>query len=198
MLRGAAAGLLLFHVVQLLRPGPHRRVRLTLAAFTLSVLAYLFCSLPPEMAPVTPLRLPQLALCISSAPLLCTAVGFVGSAAAHPGRVVDAWLQRPRAHRAVRGQVLLHDRVDVGRAAEEHRRHASADRPAHHLRYAAREASALERRARLQPRRWAQLRSVAHPFLGEHSARRRLCDVLLPGASLAARRPGALPSGDCA
>jgi hypothetical protein len=47
-LRGAAAGLLIFHTIHLLRPAPHAVARFTLAAFTLSVLAYLFCSLPPE------------------------------------------------------------------------------------------------------------------------------------------------------
>lgn len=74
LLRGAAFGLLLFHTLHLLRPGPHGLARITLAAFTVSVLAYLFCSLPPEFALATPLRWPLLALCVSTAPLLWLAM----------------------------------------------------------------------------------------------------------------------------
>jgi len=69
-LRGAAAALLLFHAINLLRPAPHKLARVTLAAFTVSVLAYLFCSLPPELAVAMPLRLAMLALCVLGAPLL--------------------------------------------------------------------------------------------------------------------------------
>jgi len=69
LLRGAIAGLLLFHVAHLASPGPHRRARLALAAFTASVLAYLFCSWPGR-----PPALPLLALCTGAAPLLWLAM----------------------------------------------------------------------------------------------------------------------------
>ncbi len=72
-LRGAAAALLLFHVVQLLRPAPHRLARLTLAAFSVSMIAYMWCSLPPAWTE-GPARLPMLALCGLGAPLLWLAV----------------------------------------------------------------------------------------------------------------------------
>jgi AraC-like DNA-binding protein len=74
LLRGAAGGLLLFHVIHMLRPGPHRLARFTFAAFTLTVLAYLFCSLPAEFAVAMPARLALLALCVSTAPLLWLAM----------------------------------------------------------------------------------------------------------------------------
>lgn len=73
-LRGAAAGLLAFHTIQLLRPAPHRLARVTLAAFTSSVLAYLWCSLPPEWLGGSATRLPLLALCSLAAPLLWLAM----------------------------------------------------------------------------------------------------------------------------
>lgn len=71
LLRGAVAGLLLFHIAHLLWPAPRRIVRFALAAFTASVLAYVFCSLPPSVGELpAALRWPLLALCTSSAPLL--------------------------------------------------------------------------------------------------------------------------------
>lgn len=73
-LRGAAAGLLLFHVVHLLRPGAHASARYALAGFTASALGYLFCSLPQPYAPIAPWRVPLLALCVASAPLLWLAM----------------------------------------------------------------------------------------------------------------------------
>lgn len=71
-LRGAVAGLLLFHLVHLLRPGLHGPVRLAVGAFTLSVLGYLFCSMPDgaNARQLAGLHLPLLALCVSGAPLL--------------------------------------------------------------------------------------------------------------------------------
>jgi len=42
-LRGAVAGLLLFHAMNLAFPGPRPAARLALAGFVMSVLAYLFC-----------------------------------------------------------------------------------------------------------------------------------------------------------
>lgn len=42
-LRGAVAGLLLFHAINLGLPGPRPAARLALLGFTMSVLAYLFC-----------------------------------------------------------------------------------------------------------------------------------------------------------
>ena len=43
LLRGAVGGVLLFHVVHLLLPGPRAAVRGALALFTISLIAYLFC-----------------------------------------------------------------------------------------------------------------------------------------------------------
>lgn len=73
-LRGAAGALLGFHTIQLLRPGPHRLARVTLAAFTASVMAYLWCSLPHEWHGGSGARLPLLALCALPAPLLWLAM----------------------------------------------------------------------------------------------------------------------------
>jgi hypothetical protein len=42
LLRVVVAGILLFHFVNLTLPGPRPAVRAALAAFTLSLLAYLF------------------------------------------------------------------------------------------------------------------------------------------------------------
>ena len=77
-LRGTVAGLLLFHLAHLAWPGPHGTVRIALSAFTLSVLAYLFCSMPGMYRQTAPwLSVPLLALCVSNAPLLWLAVRAV-------------------------------------------------------------------------------------------------------------------------
>jgi AraC-like DNA-binding protein len=66
-LRGAVAGLLLFHLLHLALPGARPATRLALGGFTLSLLAYLFCQeahvmlgLPRSLAFVL------MALCVSS------------------------------------------------------------------------------------------------------------------------------------
>ena len=66
LLRGAVAGVLVFHMIQLALPGPRAATRAALAVFTLSLIAYLFCQrgdllllLPRPAALVT------LALCTS-------------------------------------------------------------------------------------------------------------------------------------
>ena len=77
-LRGAVGGLLLFHLVNLARPAPHRDVRFAVAAFTLSVLAYLFCSMPQsDLLLAKWLYLSLLALCVTTEPLLWIAVRAV-------------------------------------------------------------------------------------------------------------------------
>lgn len=77
-LRGVVAGLLIFHLAHLAWPGPHRVVRTALAAFTLSVLAYLICSMHPASGWLgSPLMLLLLALCVTTAPLLWLAVRAV-------------------------------------------------------------------------------------------------------------------------
>ncbi|MBL0086921.1 MAG: helix-turn-helix transcriptional regulator [Ideonella sp.] len=66
-LRGAVAGLLLHHVVHLLCPGPRPAARLALAAFALSVLAYLFCQQAQVLLNLPrPLAWLLLAGCVSS------------------------------------------------------------------------------------------------------------------------------------
>ena len=67
LLRGAVAGVLLFHLIHLALPGPRAAARVALAVFTLSLIAYLFC----QRAELTfllprPLALVVLALCVSS------------------------------------------------------------------------------------------------------------------------------------
>lgn len=77
-LRGVVAGLLVFHLAHLAWPGPHRVVRAALAAFTLSVLAYLICSMPSATGRLAlPLSMLLLALCVTTAPLLWLAVRAV-------------------------------------------------------------------------------------------------------------------------
>jgi len=66
-LRGAVAGLLLFHLVHLALPGARPAARAALGAFTLSVLAYLFCQQADVLlATPLPLALLLMALCVSS------------------------------------------------------------------------------------------------------------------------------------
>lgn len=68
LLRGAVAGLLLFHLVNLALPGPRPWARAALAAFVLSLLAYLACQRGELMAllPRAP-AVAVLALCVSGA-----------------------------------------------------------------------------------------------------------------------------------
>lgn len=67
LLRGAVAGVLVFHLVHLALPGPRAAARVALALFTAALIAYLFCqraemlfALPFPLAAVT------LALCAST------------------------------------------------------------------------------------------------------------------------------------
>ena len=67
-LRGAVAGLLLFHGVHLLLPGPRRAARWTLAGFVASVAAYLACQRPEMLLQLPrPLALGLLTLTVGSA-----------------------------------------------------------------------------------------------------------------------------------
>lgn len=67
-LRGAVAGLLLFHLVHLALPGARPAARAALAAFTLSVLAYLFCQQGDVLLSLPrPLGLVMMAGCVGSA-----------------------------------------------------------------------------------------------------------------------------------
>lgn len=67
LLRGSVAGILLFHFVNLALPGPRPAVRAALAAFTLSLLAYLFCQRAALMTLLPqPIAYSVLALCTSS------------------------------------------------------------------------------------------------------------------------------------
>jgi AraC-like DNA-binding protein len=76
--RGGVAGLLVFHLAHLAWPAAHHRIRLALGAFTLSMLAYLFCSMPrAAFHSFGWLGLPLLALCVSTVPLLWVAVRAV-------------------------------------------------------------------------------------------------------------------------
>lgn len=66
-LRGAVAGLLLFHLLHLSLPGARPAARLALGGFTLSLLAYLFCQEPHVMHSFPrPLAIASMALCVSS------------------------------------------------------------------------------------------------------------------------------------
>ena len=76
-LRGAAAGLLLFHVLHLLTSAAPRAHRWSLAAFCLSVLAYLLCSHPDFAHFSQAVRLPALSFCLMSAPLLWLAIQVI-------------------------------------------------------------------------------------------------------------------------
>jgi AraC-like DNA-binding protein len=66
LLRGAVAGVLVFHVVHLALPAPLRAARLALMAFALSLLAYLFCQRADLMQALPqPLAWLALAMCTS-------------------------------------------------------------------------------------------------------------------------------------
>jgi len=86
-LRGAVAGLLLFHLVNLALSGARPAVRAALGAFTLSVLGYLFCQQADVLLSVPrPLTLVLLSLCVSATAWMWVAAralfddGFVFSA----------------------------------------------------------------------------------------------------------------------
>jgi AraC-like DNA-binding protein len=67
LLRGTVGGVLLFHAVNLMGPGPRPAARAALAMFTLSLLAYLGCQRAELLVRIpTPLVWGVLALCTSS------------------------------------------------------------------------------------------------------------------------------------
>ena len=67
LLRGAVAGLLLFHLYHLAMPGARPAARAALGLFTLSVLAYLFCQQGDVLLSLPrPLAYVSMALCVSS------------------------------------------------------------------------------------------------------------------------------------
>ena len=77
-LRGAVAGLLLFHGVHLLLPGPRLAARFTLAGFVASVAAYLACQRPEMLLQLPrPLALALLTLTVGSAAWLWAAARAV-------------------------------------------------------------------------------------------------------------------------
>ena len=66
-LRGAVAGLLIFHLVNLSLPGARASARAALAAFTLALLAYLFCQQADLLLGISrPLAILSLALCAAT------------------------------------------------------------------------------------------------------------------------------------
>ena len=77
LLRGAAAGLLVFQLVHLAGSNLPRLHRWALAAFMASVLAYLLCSRPDFASFSWGWKLPALALCLMTAPLLWLAMRVV-------------------------------------------------------------------------------------------------------------------------
>jgi AraC-like DNA-binding protein len=93
LLRGAVAGVLLFHLGNLLLPGPRPAVRAALAAFVCALLAYLVCQragvlvlLPPVAALVV------LALCVSGTGWLWLAAKAVFDDSGPPRAI---WLAVP-------------------------------------------------------------------------------------------------------
>ena len=67
LLRGAVGGVLVFHGVHLMLPGPRPATRAALAVFTLSLIAYLFCQRAELLFVLPrPVALVILALCVSS------------------------------------------------------------------------------------------------------------------------------------
>ena len=67
LLRGAVGGVLVFHVVHLVFPGPRPAARAALAVFTLSLIAYLFCQRAELLFVLPrPIALVTLTLCVSS------------------------------------------------------------------------------------------------------------------------------------
>lgn len=77
LLRGAAAALLIFQLMHLLASRLPRLHRWALAAFVLSVLAYLLCSRPDFASFSWAWRLPAMVLCLMTAPLLWLAMRVV-------------------------------------------------------------------------------------------------------------------------
>ena len=67
LLRGAVGGVLAFHVIHLLLPGPRLAARSALAVFTLSLIAYLFCQRAELFFTLPrPAALIVLALCVGT------------------------------------------------------------------------------------------------------------------------------------
>jgi AraC-like DNA-binding protein len=67
LLRGAVGGVLVFHLVNLVLPGPRPAVRAALAMFTFSLIGYLFCQSSGLMLVLPhPLALLALALCVAT------------------------------------------------------------------------------------------------------------------------------------
>lgn len=67
LLRGAVGGVLLFHLVHLLLPGPRAAARIALALFTTALIAYLFCQRAEMLFALPfPLAVVTLALCASA------------------------------------------------------------------------------------------------------------------------------------
>ena len=67
LLRGAVGGVLLFHVLHLLLPGPRPAARTALVVFTLSLIAYLFCQRAELFFTLPrPVALIVLALCVGT------------------------------------------------------------------------------------------------------------------------------------
>ena len=77
LLRGAAAALLVFQLIPLFGSKLPQLHRWALAAFITSVLAYLLCSRPDFASFSWGLKLPALALCLMTAPLLWLAMRVV-------------------------------------------------------------------------------------------------------------------------
>ena len=77
LLRGGAAALLVFHLAHIFGSRLPRLHRWLLAVFVASVLAYLLCSRPDFASFSWGLKLPALALCLMSAPLLWLAMQVV-------------------------------------------------------------------------------------------------------------------------
>ncbi len=77
LLRGAAAALLVFQLIHLFGSELPRLHRWALAAFIASVLAYLLCSRPDFASFSWGWKLPALALCLMTAPLLWLAMRVV-------------------------------------------------------------------------------------------------------------------------
>ncbi len=67
LLRGAVGGVLMFHLVNLLLPGPRGATRAALAVFTLSLIGYLFCQRAELLFSLPrPLALVVIGLCVST------------------------------------------------------------------------------------------------------------------------------------
>jgi AraC-like DNA-binding protein len=67
LLRGAVGSVLIFHLIHLALPGPRGAARMALAAFTLSLVGYLFCQRAELLCALPrPLAMVAMALCVSS------------------------------------------------------------------------------------------------------------------------------------